>query len=271
MLRLPFHPAKTHGLTWRLVAALVASWCVFGACARPGAQGPTTFTYRVVRTFPHDPEAFTQGLIYRDGYLYESTGLNGRSTLRRVDLESGRVLQQIALDDTYFGEGLAAWRGELFQLTWQHQIGFVYDARSFARRRTFSYDGEGWGLTADAQHLILSDGSATLRFLNPETGRNVRQVMVADQGRPISNINELEYVKGVILANIWQTDRIAVVAPDTGVVSGYLDLTNLRPTAVSTPIDVLNGIAYDAANNRLFVTGKLWPHVYELAVGPGVY
>jgi glutaminyl-peptide cyclotransferase len=225
--------------------------------------------YRVVHTYPHDPHAYTQGLIYIDGHLYESTGLNGRSSLRMEDLTTGRILQNSPLPEKYFGEGLASWGSTLIQLTWQAHIAFVYDRFSFRLLRTFHYDGEGWGLTQDGHNLILSDGSATLKFLDPATFREVRHIVVKDQGSPVTQLNELEYVRGEIYANVWHTDRIARISPASGRVLGWIDLSGLlRPGEVSNPEAVLNGIAYDSAHNRLFVTGKLWPKLFEIRVIP---
>ena len=225
--------------------------------------------YRIVHTYPHDPQAYTQGLVYVDGHLYESTGLNGRSSLRMDDLETGRVLQIVHLEDKYFGEGLASWGSTLIQLTWQAHVAFVYDRFSFRSLRTFHYEGEGWGLTDDGRDLILSDGTANLRFLDPQTFREVRRVVVKDQGTPVTQLNELEYVRGEVYANVWHTDRIARISPATGRVLGWIDLAGLLPQDErSDPEAVLNGIAYDPVHNRLFVTGKLWPKLFEIKVVP---
>jgi glutaminyl-peptide cyclotransferase len=225
--------------------------------------------YRVVHTFPHDPQAYTQGLIFEDGYLYESTGLNGRSSLRMVDLETGRVLQRADVPEKYFAEGLTDWGSTLIQLTWQSHIAFVYDRFSFRQMRTFNYNGEGWGLTQDGRNLILSDGSATLRFFDPQTFREVRHIVVKDHGAQVTQLNELEFVRGEIYANVWHTDRIARISPSSGNVIGWIDLTGLlAPGQVSDPEAVLNGIAYDAAHDRLFVTGKLWPKLFEIKIVP---
>jgi glutaminyl-peptide cyclotransferase len=224
-------------------------------------------SFKVVNVYPHDRAAYTQGLIYRDGFLFESTGLNGQSTLRKVKLETGAVVQQHRLDPMHFGEGLAAWKEQLVQLTWQSKIAFVYDRVTFAPRRTFSYSGEGWGLTQDGAHFILSDGTDQLRFLHPDTFREVRRVHVRDGGVPVRDLNELEFVRGEIYANVWHTDRIARISPRTGQVTGWIDLRGLMSTGYRLdPEAVLNGIAYDAANNRLFVTGKLWPRLFEIRV-----
>ncbi len=226
-------------------------------------------TYRIVHTYPHDPQAYTQGLVFVDGHLYESTGLNGRSSLRMVDLETGRVLQSAAVPSQYFAEGLAPWGSTLVQLTWQSHVAFVYDRFSFRLLRTLHYDGEGWGLTEDGRSLILSDGTATLHFLDPQTLREVRHVVVKDRGAPVTELNELEHVRGQIYAHVWHTGRIARISPATGQVLGWIDLTGLlAPGEVSDPEAVLNGIAYDAARDRLFVTGKLWPKLFEIKVVP---
>jgi glutaminyl-peptide cyclotransferase len=217
-------------------------------------------TYRIVRTYPHDPHAFTQGLVFVDGSMYESTGLNGQSSLRMVDLETGRILQSQPVDSKYFGEGLTAWSSTLVQLTWESHVALVYDRFSFRLLHTFSYRGEGWGLTQDGKSLILSDGSDTLRFFDPATFREVRR---------ISEINELEFVHGEIYANIWHSDRIARIDPASGKVLGWIDLKGLLPPAEqSSPEAVLNGIAYDSARDRLYVTGKLWPKLFEIQVVP---
>jgi len=222
--------------------------------------------YSVVRTYPHDPSAFTQGLEYHDGFLYEGTGLNGRSSIRKVRLETGDVVQKRDLPSQYFGEGITIWKAEIVELTWRSQIGFTYDLSTFAPKRTFSYSGEGWGLTHDDRSLIMSDGSAGIRFLDPDTFAERRRVVVADAGVPITRLNELEYVRGEIYANVWQTDTIVRIAPDSGRVLGWIDLRGLLGTAERSTDAVLNGIAYDAARDRLFVTGKLWPKVFEIKI-----
>lgn len=237
--------------------------------AVPTAQTAATQGYRVVNVYPHDPEAFTQGLIFRDGFLFESTGRYGRSTLRKVELKTGRVVQQHRLDPVYFGEGLTERNGQLVQLTWRSEIAFVYDLLSFKPRRTFGYSGEGWGLTHSQREFILSDGTDTLRFINPDTFRETRRVTVTDGKILITDLNELEYVRGEVYANIWHSDRIARIAPQSGQVIGWIDLKGLMSIAYKLePEAVLNGIAYDALNNRLFVTGKLWPRLFEIQVIP---
>ncbi|MGA2672486.1 MAG: glutaminyl-peptide cyclotransferase [Terracidiphilus sp.] len=238
------------------------------------APGLADDTYRVVHAYPHDPQAFTQGLIYMDGHLYESTGLNGHSSLRMVDLESGRILQLLNVPSEYFAEGLAPWGSTLIQLTWENHVALVYDRFSFRLLRTLPYPGEGWGLTQDGKNLILSDGSSTLHFIDPATFREVRRLTVTrpaakGPGVPISQLNELEFVHGQIYANIWHTDRIARISPATGKVLGWIDLSGLLPESErSSPEAVLNGIAYDPAHDRLFVTGKLWPKLFEIKVIP---
>ncbi len=226
-------------------------------------------TYEVVQAYPHDPAAFTQGLIYLDGFLYESTGLYGNSSLRKVDLETGQVLEQVDLPDAYFAEGLTDWEDTLVQLTWQEHTGFVYSLVDFALQREFSYDTEGWGLTQNGEQLIMSDGTSNLYILNPDTFQIQYDVPVTDQGQEIKKINELEWVKGEVFANIWQTDNIIRIDPETGDVLGWIDLSGLLPEEERTQqIDVLNGIAYDPETDRLFVTGKLWPKLYEIRLVP---
>ncbi len=238
------------------------------ALQRPG--GAPVSRYEVVRTYPHDPGAFTQGLEFVDGFLYESTGMNGTSGIRKVRLENGEVLQVQPLEERYFGEGMTVFGNSIFQLTWQSGIGFVYDRATFDRQRTFSYTGEGWGLTHDDTRLIMSDGTSALRFLDPGTLKETGRLRVTDGGRPVDQLNELEIVKGEIYANVWQTDRIARISPKTGRVTGWIDLRGLLSPAdaAGRNVDVLNGIAYDAAGDRLFVTGKRWPKLFEIKVKP---
>jgi glutaminyl-peptide cyclotransferase len=246
---------------------------VFGLVAAmavpPAAQlRAPVYGYTVVNSFPHDPDAFTQGLIFRDGVLFESTGRNGTSSVRRVKLETGEVLQRYDVDARYFAEGLTDWGGRLVQLTYTSNVGFVYDITSFALQRTFTYTGQGWGLTHDARRLIMSDGTSALRFLDPETLRETGRIVVKDGGTPIDNLNELEMVKGDVYANVWMTDRIAIISPDSGRVTAWLDLSGIRGPIRSSSEDVLNGIAYDAARDRLFVTGKLWSKLFEIRLVP---
>jgi glutaminyl-peptide cyclotransferase len=246
--------------------ALLLAWTAASGQVRVHTTAPRA-SYAVVHTYPHDPDAFTQGLEFHDGFLYEGTGLNGRSSIRKVDLVTGRVLQRRPLSPAFFGEGITIWKDSLIELTWRAQIGFVYDLGSFDQRRTFTYTGEGWGLTHDASSLIMSDGTSALRFLDPETFRERRRVTVTDGGSPVTELNELEYIKGEVFANVWQTNRIARIAPDTGRVVGWIDLTGLLGATPVSSDAVLNGIAYDAAADRLFVTGKLWPKLFEIKVG----
>ena len=224
--------------------------------------------YEVVHVYPHDAKAFTQGLIYVDGHLYESTGLAGRSSLRMVDVTTGQVLQKHNVPTEFFAEGLTEWGSNLIQLTWQAHKGFVYDRFSFSLQRTFPYKGEGWGLTHDATRLILSDGTAYLRFLDPKTFRETARVHVTDEaGRGVESLNELEYIHGEIYANIWQTDKIARISPATGKVLGWIDLSGIiDKRELQGEGAVLNGIAYDAVGDRIFVTGKLWPKLFEIRV-----
>jgi glutamine cyclotransferase len=227
-----------------------------------------TDSYQVVHTYPHDVHAFTQGLIYVDGHLYESTGLNGRSSLRMLDLATGTVLQKHDLPPDIFGEGLTDWGSTLIQLTWTSHKAFVYDRFSFATQRTMSYEGEGWGLTHDASQLIMSDGSSFLRFLDPKSFHSIRRLRVTDQsGRPVENLNELESVGDEIYANVWQTDDIVRIAPHTGKVLGRINLKGIiDKRELHGEGAVLNGIAYDVEGNRLFITGKLWPKLFEIKV-----
>lgn len=251
------------------VLTLVAA-AVFSAGFNAQRRGPAAVPvsgYEIVKVFPHDPQAFTQGLVYLDGYLYEGTGLNGRSTIRKVKLENGEVLQIQKIDPQYFGEGIVVWKDRIVELTWQSGIGFIYDRASFRRTGTFNYTGEGWGLTQDGTRIIMSDGSSSLRFLDPDTLKETRRLQVKEGQTPIANLNELEFVKGEILANIWKTDRIARISPKTGQVIGWIDLGGLLdPRDAAQGVDVLNGIAYDAAHDRLFVTGKLWPKLFEIKI-----
>jgi len=252
----------------RLVTASAAA-LVFSSTAQFRSTAAPRHSYTIVHAYPHDPSAFTQGLEYHDGFLYEGTGLNGRSSIRKVTLETGEVVQRRDVPSRYFGEGITIWKAELFELTWRSQLAFTYDLATFAPKRILSYAGEGWGLTHDDRSLIMSDGSASLRFLNPVTFGEQRRLSVTDGGIPVPRLNELEYVRGEIYANVWQTDTIARIAPDSGRVRGWIDLRGLLTAAerAATDVDaVLNGIAYDAAHDRLFVTGKLWPKVFEIKV-----
>jgi len=224
------------------------------------------YGYKVVHVYPHDTGAYTEGLFYKDGYLYESTGETGESTVRKVELRSGEVVQRYNVPPQYFGEGIVDWKDHLVQLTWQSQIGFVYDLTSFKLQHTFTYPGEGWALTRDNQHLYMSDGSSVLRILDPESLTATGSIMVTADGVPVTRLNELEWVKGEIYANVWMTSRIARIDPATGHVVGWIDLSGLLDVnKLPDPSnDVLNGIAYDARHDRLFVTGKRWPKLFEI-------
>ncbi|MEN9865510.1 MAG: hypothetical protein RL748_1100 [Pseudomonadota bacterium] len=221
---------------------------------------------QVVRTYPHDPNAFTQGLFFKDGFLYESTGLLNRSSIRKVKLETGEVLQKRDIEAGYFGEGIVWWDNRLIELTWQSEVGFVYNLKTFAPEKRFSYPGEGWGLTRNDKHIIMSDGSAQLRFLNPATLKESYRIKVTADGSAIDKLNELEWVDGEIYANIWQSNHIARIDPASGKVLGWIDLSGLLPARdyVDGHTDVLNGIAWDADKRRLFVTGKHWPKLFEI-------
>lgn len=221
--------------------------------------------YRIVNTYPHDPSAFTQGLVFADGVLYEGTGLRGQSSLRKVDLRTGTILQVRQLPVRFFGEGITIYGNRVIQLTWRARVGFVYHKQTFQLLDTFNYSTEGWGITHDGRSLIISDGTSTLYLLDPQTFREVGRLEVHTRDGPVSRLNELEYVQGEIYANIWKTDRIARISPQTGEVVGWIDLEGLlRPEDRNRRIDVLNGIAYDVKNDRLFVTGKLWPKLFEI-------
>ncbi|HXC70310.1 MAG TPA: glutaminyl-peptide cyclotransferase [Pyrinomonadaceae bacterium] len=235
--------------------------------APPPNAPAARYGYQIANVYPHDSNAFTQGLILLDGKLLESTGQEGRSSLRLVDLDTGKILKKVDVPVPYFAEGLAGLNGKLYQLTWQQGLGFIYDLNSFEKVGQFNYDGEGWGLTTDGQSLILSDGTSRIRFIDPSSFRVTRTINVTDNKTPVDELNELEFIKGEIYANIWHNDRIAVIDPQTGHVKAWLDLTGLMPeNELTDPEAVLNGIAYDQANDRLFVTGKLWPRLFEIKV-----
>ena len=230
---------------------------------------PEQYSYRVINEYPHDASAFTQGLVFDDGRLYEGTGLYGSSSLRLVALETGEVSRTVELPAEYFGEGIALYEGnKIAQLTWRNHVGFIYDKGDFEILDQFTYPTEGWGLTYDGSRLIMSDGTSTLHFLDPETLEEVCTVEVVDAGQPVVRINELEYIRGAIYANIWLTDWIAVIDPTTGQVTAWVDLQGLLSPEDAVGADVLNGIAYDAGGDRLFVTGKLWPSLFEIELVP---
>jgi glutamine cyclotransferase len=226
------------------------------------------YGYKVINIYPHDKNAFTQGLVYDmvydKGVLFEGTGQYGASTLRRVDPETGKVQKEVNLPPWIFGEGIALWEDSIIQLTWRSQMGFVYDKVSFTRTGDFTYKTEGWGLTSNESHLIMSDGSDVLYFLDPETFQVQGEVRVKDSQSSVRGLNELEYINGEIFANIWTSDRIAIISPKTGEVRAWIDLEGLLPEEDRAGANVLNGIAYDADEDRLFITGKLWPKLFEI-------
>lgn len=229
------------------------------------SQSVPTYTFTIINAYPHDRNAFTQGLAFENGTLFESTGQYARSSLRRVDLISGKVLQFHALPDEYFGEGITVFRDTIIQLTWQSQKGFVYDKNSFEVLRQFTYETEGWGITHDGKRLVMSDGTSILYFLDADTFEIIDRIQVHDNGKPIENLNELEFIGGQIYANIWREENIAIINPQDGRIAGWIDLSGiLPPQSDGKPVDVLNGIAYDVANGRIFVTGKLWPKLFEI-------
>ena len=244
-------------------AALI---CLLFLAATPSRARADDF--QIIRTYPHDPNAFTQGLVLVDGHLYESTGRNGHSSIRMIDLSTGWVLKEYDLPQEYFGEGLTDWHDTLIQLTWISGVAFVYDRSTFTVRRTMHYTGEGWGLTHDSRALILSDGTPTLRLLDPNSFREIKKLNVRDgHNQPVKNLNELEYVEDEIYANVWHENRIARISPRTGRVLGWIELSDLVKTVeVSDPEAVLNGIAYDTKSGHLFVTGKLWPKLFEIKI-----
>jgi glutamine cyclotransferase len=246
---------------WAVLASLP-----FSAACTPKKPGIPIYAYRVANVYPHRPEAFTQGLVFVDGFLYEGTGMHGRSTLCRIKLETGKVLDRRVLPRQYWGEGLTIFKNHIIQLTWKAHIGFVYQKGTLNFLHKLKYETEGWGITHDTQHLIMSDGSATLYFRDPNTFATVRTIQVTDEQGPVRDLNELEYVKGRIFANVWQTDRIAIIDPQTGRISVWIDLHDLA--AKHPYADVLNGIAFDAQQDRLFITGKFWPALYEIELIP---
>jgi glutamine cyclotransferase len=237
----------------------------------PGARAAVpTYGYEIVNTYPHDPHAFTEGLFYLNGFLYESTGLERQSSIRKVKLETGEVVKKIEVAPEYFGEGIVNWKRRLVSLTWKTQVGFVYDLATFKLERRFSYRGEGWALTQDGKRLIMSDGTPELRFLDPDTLQEAGRITVTYEGKPLRNVNELEWVKGRIYANVWQTNMIVMIDPASGEITGAVNLAGLLSASdrLVGPDSVLNGVAYDATHDRLFVTGKNWPKLFEIRVLP---
>jgi len=232
------------------------------------STGPKLYGYKVLATFPHDPSAYTEGLQYVDGEIFESTGLYGQSTLRRVNLESGKVEQKIDLDPQYFGEGIQVLGDHIYQLTWQSHIAFLYDRKTFAVLDHYNYPTEGWALTYDGKDLLMSDGSSTIYRRDPKTFEVTDQISVHDGENPVQLLNELEYIKGSIWANVWQTDEIVIIDPSNGLVIGRVDLTGLLPKEQAANAEVLNGIAYDAKTDRIFVTGKFWPTLFQIELVP---
>jgi glutamine cyclotransferase len=263
---------------WRRIAfisALAAAIAVIGYLSlrhllRPRfsiSPNAPTHTYRVVNAYPHDPGAFTQGLTFHAGFLYEGTGQRGKSSLRQVDLETGKTVKMRMLDDRLFGEGIAVYEDRIIQLTYTSEKGFVYDLANLEPLTEFTYSGQGWGLTHDGTNLIMSDGTSMLQFLDPVTFQRTGQVIVRDGDTPVIGLNELEFIDGEVYANVWQTDFIARISPRTGQVSSWIDMSGLLESVTRKgPTDVLNGIAYDEAGGRLFVTGKLWPHLFEIEI-----
>jgi glutamine cyclotransferase len=248
-------------------ASSSASAPASSAAGNQAVSTPTRYSYELVKAWPHDRTAFTQGLVFRDGSLIEGTGLHGESRLREVDLKTGRVLKEVALARDYFGEGIAVLGDRVFQVTWQNRKGFVYDVDTFQLQKEFTYEGEGWGLTTDGRALILSDGTSRLRFLDPSTFAVTRTLEVTLEGKPVGQLNELEYVRGEIFANVWQTDDIVRIDPASGQVRGVISFSGLLPPEDRRDgTDVFNGIAYDAKGDRLFVTGKRWPRLFEVRV-----
>lgn len=256
------------------IIATIISLLIIGTVWFQGKQANTSaqdqpvqtsiYDYRVINTYSHDPQAFTQGLVYDGDFLYEGTGLYGESSLRKVELTTGKALKKVALEPRYFGEGIALWQDKIVQLTWKSQVGFIYNQETFAQESDFTYTTEGWGLTHDGDRLIMSDGTDKLYFLDPESFEKLNSIQVRYQGKPVRRLNELEYIDGEIFANIWMTNFIARISPLTGEVLSLIDLRGLNPSAGKDGQDVLNGIAYDKDEKRLFVTGKLWPKLYEI-------
>ena len=259
---------------WILATSLIALILSGGLIAygalnyKTPSNATIDYTYEVVNAYPHDTNAFTEGLVYDSDFLYESTGINGYSTLRKEDLKTGQTLQLYSRPPQCFGEGITIFGDRIIQITWQSQKGFVYDKDSFDMVEEFSYRGEGWGITHDDNRLIMSNGSATLSFLDPVTFKIIGDVQVNDGNTPVTNLNELEYIHGDVYANVWHQDKIAIINIQTGQVKGWINLTGLYDTSNTDPENMLNGIAYDANSERLFVTGKRWPQLFEIKLKP---
>ena len=263
-----------------LAVVLLASGCTSSAAPDDGSSSGATsgmtfppsvarYTYDVLNVYPHDQDAFTQGLAFADGILYEGTGRRGESSLRVVELQSGDILKRVSLPDECFGEGISVCDDTIVQLTWKSGVGLVYDRNDLREIGSFPYDTEGWGITYDGERLIMSDGTSRLHFLDPATYTVEEVVKVVDGDSPVMQLNELEYINGLVFANVWKTDRIAIIAPTDGGVVGWLDLAGLLESQqAASGADVLNGIAYDSENDRLFVTGKLWPWLFEIRIVP---
>jgi glutamine cyclotransferase len=256
--------------SWLASGFLLAALLLFGRSSYPvQAKRTPEYTFEVVRVFSHDRNAYTQGLAYRDGFLYEGTGRNGHSSLRKVRLETGEVVQRVDLAPEFFGEGITLFKNQVVQLTWKSQTGFVYTVSDFHLERRFSYTGEGWGLATNGRELFMSDGTPEIRILDSSTFAEKRRIQVHDGNTPVDQLNELEFVEGEIYANVWQTNRIARISPQNGKVLGWIDLTGLLSPVYKVESDaVLNGIAYDPNQKRLFVTGKLWPSIFEIKLVP---
>ena len=262
---------KLFGLLLLNIAMLgvICCSCLNGGSTSKSAPATTqplpVYACKVVNTFPHDRQAYTQGLAFDKGILFEGTGGYGNSALRKVELESGRVLQEYRLPAMYFGEGITLYKDTLIQLTWESHVGFVYDKDSFNLLREFSYPTEGWGITHDGNRIIMSDGTSRLYFLDTENFNTTGYIEAHDESGPVNRINELEYIKGRIFANVWGTENVVIIDPGDGSVSGRIDLSGILGAGYdNNSTDVLNGIAYDSEKDRMIVTGKLWPLLFEI-------
>ena len=262
----PAVPRRARAIVWLALGLVVAGAAGVAAWAQLAHRSPQLYGFKVVAAYPHDPGAYTQGLVIEHGRLYEGTGQYGASSVRRVDLASGRVEKIHSIDREYFGEGITILGNKLYEITWKSGLAFVYDLDTFNVVQTFQYPTEGWGLTHDGEHLIMSDGTATLRFLDPMTFKSQREITVHDGDEPIAKLNELEFVEGEIWSNVWYDDRIARISPADGRVVGWIDLADIYPHSARRGDDVLNGIAYDAASRKIYVTGKNWPQLYQIDV-----